>query len=158
MMSININQFINRYQLLSWLLLVSFSALGDVKISNLDDLNFGTYSAHGPLKQKDNICINTFPLSNYQIIFWGSGPGGNFEITNGVNSLNYQLRYNDKALSGGRHVSPGSPLSGLTKATDRLDCDRGLNANIEVSFSARDLRAASPGFYQGRLVVTITPE
>ena len=137
----------------------SFSSIADVKISNLDDFDFGLYSGFGNLRNDDNICINTLPLSNYQITFWGSGASGDFQITNGIEFLDFRVRFNDRARrNGGRRVDPGVPLTGRRRASDDLDCPGGLNANIDIRFRQQDLQAASPGRYQGTLTVTIVPE
>ncbi len=153
----------NKLYLLSHLLLVGIiiglPVHADVKVSNLDDFDFGLYSGFGNLRNNDNICINAIPVSTYQITFWGSGASGNFQITNGVDSLDYRVRFNDRARTGGgRNVSPGIPLSGRRRATSSLDCPGGLNANIHIRFRRQDLQAASPGRYQGTLTVTVVPE
>lgn len=137
----------------------SMQAASDVKISNLQDFHFGLYSGFGNLLDDDNICINTIPVSRYDVVFWGSGPAGAFEISNGVDSLAYQIRFNHRPRSqGGRSVSPGVPLTNRRNATDSLDCLTGLNANIQVRFQRADLQAANPGRYNGTLTVTVTPE
>jgi len=138
---------------------LSLNSFADVKVSNLDDFDFGLYSGFGNLRNDDNVCINAIPLSNYQVTFWGSGASGDFQITNGVNFLEYRVRFNDRARrSGGQRVNPGIPLTGRRRASDDLDCPGGLNANINIRFRRQDLQAASPGRYQGILTVTIQPE
>lgn len=146
---------------ISLLLFFAFcmSASADVKISNLDDFNFGRYSGNGNLRNDDNICINTIPNANYRITFWGSGAGGSFEITNGVNALGYRVRFNDRARrNGGRTMTPGVPLTNRRRATTDIDCPSGLNANIDIRFRRQDLQAAAPGRYIGTLTVTVAPE
>jgi hypothetical protein len=139
-------------------LLTTLPVTGDVKISNLDDFNFGLYSGLGNLRNNDNICINATPVSNYQLTVWGSGAGGTFEVTNGVDTIPFVVRYRDRARRGNRQITPGVSLTRLRRATDEIDCPSGLNANIDVRFGRADLQAASPGRYTGQLTVTIAPE
>lgn len=138
---------------------LSLYSLADVKVSNLDDFDFGLYSGFGNLRNDDNVCINTLPLSRYQITFWGSGASGDFQVTNGVDFLDYRVRFNDRARrNGARRVNPGIPLTGRQRASDEIDCPSGLNANIDIRFRRRDLQAANPGRYRGTLTITVQPE
>ena len=136
----------------------SFSVISDVKISNLDDFNFGLYSGFGNLRNNDNICINATPVSNYQVTIWGSGTGGAFEVSNGVDTIAFIVRYRDRARRANNRVTPGITVTGQRRATSSIDCPNGLNANIDVRFGRGDLQAASPGRYTGQLTVTIAPE
>ena len=137
---------------------LSNNSLGNVKVSNLDDFNFGLYSGFGNLRNDDNLCINSIPVTNYQITFTGSGVGGSFEVSNGFNYLPYIVRFNDRPRrAGGKKVVSGIPLTGR-RASDSLNCPTGLNANLDIKFNRLELQAAPPGRYTGLLTVTITPE
>ncbi|WP_196138743.1 hypothetical protein [Aliikangiella sp. G2MR2-5] len=133
--------------------------IAEVKVSNLDDFVFGRYSGFGNLQSNDNICINVIPRGRYNVTFWGSGPAGAFEVTNGVDSLAYELKFNNRPrTTGGKKVSPGIPLANQRRASQSLDCPSQLNANISVSFLAQTLQAANPGYYQGTLTLVLAPE
>ncbi|TQV89034.1 hypothetical protein [Aliikangiella coralliicola] len=152
-------KFIKTFLASSLFGLFSPCLFGDAKISNLDDFNFGLYSGFGNLRNNDNICINAIPLENYQVTFWGSGAGGAFEVSNGVDTLAYRVRFNDRPRRrGGTTASPGIPIANQNNASDDLDCPGGLNANIDIRFRRRDLQAANPGRYIGLLTVTVIPE
>lgn len=139
--------------------LLCYSTSADVQVSNLDDFNFGLYSGFGNLRANDSICINALPVSNYQITFYGSGSNSRFEVSNGFESLEYRVRFNDRPRrQGATRVTPGIPLNGQRRASDELGCTDGLNANIDIRFRQRDLQSASPGRYQGILTVLVVPE
>jgi len=143
------------------LTLVALPSFADVKISNLSDFDFGQYSGSGGLFDRDNICINVIPSSgnNYQVVITGDGSSGEFEISNGVDSLPFSVRYKDATNGeGGRKITPGEILSNQKNASDTLDCSDGLNAKIDVTFQEADLLAAQPGRYTGQLTITISPE
>jgi len=134
-------------------------AMADVKISNLQDFDFGLYSGAGFLQDDKNICANAIPVGRYQIVMYGDGSGGRFEVSNGVNSLPYRVFYNDRARrAGGKRVYEGQLQTGQRRASDQLDCTDGLNANIRVRLRAADLTSANPGRYRGTLFMTISPE
>ncbi|MDH5434831.1 MAG: hypothetical protein OEY19_12880 [Gammaproteobacteria bacterium] len=137
---------------------ISTYSHADVKVSNLNDYYFGLYSGIGNFSLDDQICVNTIPVSNYQITFWGDGAGGLFQVNNGVNSLSYEVIFNDSfKLVGGRKVAPNVPLTNMKRSSIDEDCPTGLNGNIQVRFLQADLQAANPGRYQGYLTVTVAP-
>jgi hypothetical protein len=138
--------------------LISLPATSDVKISNLDDFNFGLYSGFGNLRNDDNICINAVPISRYQLTVWGTGSGGVFEVSNGVDTIPFVVRFRANNRRGNTVVTPGVALTRLRRATDEIDCPSGLNANFDVQFRRANLQAANPGRYTGQLIVTIAPE
>lgn len=139
--------------------LLSASVFADVKISNLNDFNFGLYPSVGDLIGNYNICVNSIPKTNYQITFWGDGAGGLFEVSNGVNNLPYNVTFNDASkTTGGRKITSGITLLNQKNASIDLDCPSGLNANINIRFQQADLLAANPGRYIGLLTVTVAPQ
>jgi len=141
------------------ILCYAFPVAADVKVSNLRDYNFGLYPGSGGLRDDKNICINVLPRGRYQIVMFGDGSGGRFEVFNGVNSIPYRVFYNDRPQSiGANRVRPSRVLSRQRGASDQLDCTNGLNANIRIDLRARDLTRASPGRYQGVLTMTVSPE
>jgi len=134
-------------------------AMADVKISNLQDFDFGLYPGAGLLQDDKNICVNVIPTGGYQIVMYGDGIGGRFEVSNGVDFLPYSVFYNDRARApGGKRVYEGQLQTGQRRASNQLDCTDGLNANIRVRLRAADLTSANPGRYQGTLFMTISPE
>jgi hypothetical protein len=142
------------------LFVISSSAFSNVKISNLDDINFGLYSGFGNLRHNENICINTIPMSNYRVTIWGSGASGAFVVSNGLKTIPFEVKYRNRTGNGnsGTNMSPGIPLTNQNRSSSELNCPSGLNANINVGFARKDLQAASSGRYSGRLTITIAPE
>lgn len=142
-----------------WLTAMSSSLLADAKISNLQDFDFGLYPGAGNLQDDKNVCANMIPDARYRVTMFGDGPGGSFEVSNGVDTLPYRVFYNDQPrTNGGRRMRPGRPRNRQTGASEVLDCTTGDSANIRVRFRARDLQSANPGRYRGTLTVTIEPQ
>ncbi len=131
----------------------------DVKISDLQDFDFGLYPGNGQLQDDKNVCANVIPNGRYQIVMFGDGAGGSFEISNGIDSLPYRVFYNDQTgTNGTRRIREGRPLTRQDGASDQLNCSDGLSANIRIRIRRQDLQAANPGRYRGTLTMTISPE
>jgi hypothetical protein len=138
---------------------IALPCVADVKISNLQDFNFGLYPGVGNLQDNKNVCANVIPNGGYQIVMFGDGGGGSFEISSGIDNIPYRVFYNDRDRRGGAiRMQPGQPLTGQSRASDQLDCSDGLNANIRIRMRIADLQAANPGRYRGTLTMTISPE
>jgi len=131
----------------------------DVKISNLQDFDFGLYPGNGRLQDDKNVCANVLPSGRYQIVMFGDGAAGSFEISNGIDSIPYRAFYNDKSnTQGTRRMRVGRPLTRQSGASDQLNCSGGLSANIRIRIRRQDLQAANPGRYRGTLTMTVSPE
>ena len=134
-------------------------ANADVKVSDLQDFDFGLYPGRGRLQDNKNICTNVIPDGRYQVVMFGDGAAGRFEISNGIDNLSYRVFYNDRTgTRGTRRIREGQPLTRQSRASDQLNCTDGLSANIRIRFRGQDLRAANPGRYRGILTMTISPE
>ncbi len=131
----------------------------DVKISDLQDFDFGLYPGNGRLQDGKNICTNVIPNGRYQIVMLGDGAAGSFEISNGIDRISYRVFYNDRPRRrGARRMRPGQPLTRQSRASDQLNCSDGLSANIRIRIRRQDLQAANPGRYRGTLTMTVSPE
>lgn len=153
---------ITKNLLLTCVALLSLPINADVKISNLEDFNFGLYTNQGRLQDDKNICANRIPRvrrGRYQIVMYGDGAGGSFEISNGVDSLPYIVFYNDRrGTRNNNRIQVGQLLTGQSRPSNRLNCNNGLSANIRIRINEQDLLQANPGRYRGTLTMTITPE
>jgi len=148
-----------KYLLLFCLSITSFPLAADVKISDLQDFDFGLYPGNGRLQDDKNVCANVIPSGQYQIVMFGDGAGGSFEISNGIDSIPYRVFYNDRPRTGGgSRMQEGQPLTSQSGASDQLNCSDGLSANIRIRIQSQDLQAANPGRYRGTLTMTISPE
>ena len=107
----------------SWLIFVSLSASSDVKVSNLDDINFGLYSGAGNLRFNESICINTLPISNYQVTIWGSGLSGEFVVSNGLEAIPFSVKYRNRTGNGN---------GGIVWEWDDLLCDIRVHSSCNV--------------------------
>lgn len=148
-----------RYLLLVCIAGTMFPVVADVRISELQDYDFGLYPGRGRLQDDKNICTSVIPSGRYQIVMFGDGAGGSFEISNGPDSLPYRVYYNDRNRTRGtRRIQANQALTRQRGASDQADCSNGLSANIRIRIQRRDLRSANPGRYRGTLTMIVAPE
>lgn len=142
------------------MLFVQKALAQNVKISELNDIDAGTWSGEsGNIIKADDLCI--FSTSgNYNVTASGDGPGGRFRLFNGPAFINYSVRWNDEAAtsSGQANLTRNVALAGQTGAsTTDDDCNSGtnLNARVEVRFNQGQLQRRTSGSYAGTLTLTI---
>lgn len=130
-----------------------------IQVSGLNDLLFPFYTGTGNLLQTDTFCIYRNSAGTYQVTFSGSGTGGAFSLSNGVQELPYQLTFNDG--TGAIAVTAGTALTGRQNVfTANQSCDLGAadNATLEVTLLQADLNNAGNGNYSGILTLMVAPE
>src|SRR5687767_2312750 len=90
-----------------------------VRITNLSDVDFGLLSnLQADSRRQQNICL--FSSSGggaYSVAASGSGAGSAFTLSNGSNSLVYEVEWsNQSGQSNGSRLTPNAPLSGRTSS------------------------------------------
>ncbi len=128
------------------------------RISNLNDLTFGTWSGTGDLVVADDVCV-WVSGGGYAVTAQGSGTANAFELTNGTTSINYSVKWDDVAGSTvGTPLVTGTALPAQISSATSTDCTGGpLTATVEVKIAAADLGAAASGAYNGVLTLVIAP-
>jgi len=131
-----------------------------VKIGGISDLAFGSYTGTGNISQDDDVCVWTnVTTADYVVTASGSGTASAFTLTDGSETIAYQVFWNDVAgTSGSVELSTGVASATQTGAnTTALDCSGGVNANFQVTMSQSVLLAVAPNSYAGVLTLTIEP-
>lgn len=129
---------------------------GLIQISNLDDIDLGTWSGSGDMTGNDNNCVWS-TTRGYNLTATGSGASDAFTITDGSNTIAYAVAWDDVDTTD-QAVTTGSALSG--QATDALttNCAGGDTANVTVTVAEADAAAAPAGTYSGTLTLVVAPE
>lgn len=129
------------------------------RITDLDDITFGTWSGTGDLSVADDVCV-WVSGGGYAITAEGSGTGNAFELTNGSETINYSVKWDDIAGSTtGTSMTSGSQLGSQTSAATTTDCSGGsMTATVQVDIAEAELGAAGSGSYNGVLTLVIAPE
>ncbi len=130
---------------------------GLIKISNLDDINLGTWSGSGDMTGNDENCVWS-TTRGYNLTATGSGAADAFTIADAENNtIAYAVAWDDVDTAD-QAVTSGVNLAG--QATDALttNCLGGDTANVTVTIAEADAAAAKAGSYSGTLTLVVAPE
>jgi hypothetical protein len=129
-----------------------------IKISNLEDIDFGTYSGSGDLTYSGSFTVagnDTDASATYRITGLGTGSGDSFNLSNGYHELAYSVAFED--ASGSVELISTQTVGGRTGIHSRLGATS-RNATYSVQLSEDTLRTASSGNYFGSLTLMVEPE
>ena len=126
-----------------------------VRVTNVNDITFGTWPGSGDLQTMDDICIYNAAIADYQITVDGAGPGGAYLLNNGGHTLAYQVEFRGGA--GWVTLAPGVPqnFTGANLISDT--CAGGTNASIRITVPENNLLAAYQGSYSGNISILVSP-
>jgi hypothetical protein len=133
-----------------------------VRITDVQNLDLGTFTGSGDLSANDSVCIYTnLEAGTYKITASGDGTGGAFEVKNGSNvTLPYLVFWNDQpSPSGGIALDSGtaSATQGGADTNSQTCSVLGNNANFMVRIVEAVLQGAVPDVYTGTLSLVIEP-
>lgn len=138
-------------------LTLSISIGSYISLSQLTDINLGTFDGVNSLTGSDAVCVYRNVSGGYGVRASGQGAGGAFVLINGASQVSYSVSWNDG--SGAAALLPGVLLSGRGNVNNTsLDCNAGAanNATLGVTVSAADMGAASSaGLHSGVLTLTL---
>ena len=134
------------------------TAQATIIVNQLDDTAMGTWSGTGDMVRTMNHCVGTSPTGLYRVTATGSGAGGAFTLSNGSDTLAYQVEFAGRT-GGFVALTAGVARSGFNGDT-QAQCT-GLSRQSErvrITISAANLAAAPAGTYAGTLTLTVAPE
>ena len=134
-----------------------------VRISGLDDLDFGEWSGHGDMIEYDTLCIYSNDTENnasYGITPTIEGGRNSFEVRNGNRYIPFNLYWNNSDLGiNGQEIIMhyNTRLSNLTNFNNEYDdCNNQDNASIIIEFLENNLSSASVDNYNATLILTLS--
>jgi len=138
---------------------ISVSLGSLARITDLDDITFGTWSGTGSLATSDDVCV-WVSGGGYAVTAEGNGTGNAFELTNGSETIAYTVKWDDVAGSTtGTGLTSGGSLGSQTSSATSTDCSGGsMTATVAVEIAEAELGAAGSGAYNGVLTLVIAPE
>ena len=136
---------------------------GAVRISNLDNLDLGTFSGTGPMTDSDTACVYSNGATGYTVTATSSAPNttpGAFVLADaaGTNTIPYTVAFDD--LSGGGATTLGyNSASSMGNARTIDDNCFGVadNASVQVDVAAVDASAVPQGTYTSVLTLVVAP-
>ena len=142
---------------------IADAASNKVRVSDLSDIAFGTIDNLGAdAVRSESLCLYANTDTNgYNVTATGTGPGGSFELTSGVQPLPFEVAWSSSAgqVSGTRIV-PNLPLAGQVSSAANQSCTSGpaATASLVVILRAAALSNATAGTYTGTLTLVVAPE
>lgn len=138
---------------------INLTILTLMQISGLNDITFPPFTGANNLVGNDSFCVYRNSTGTYQVTLTGSGTGGAFTITNGIDIVPYSVTWNDLVATA--NVTANTTLTGRQSVFYlNTDCNGGTNNNgtIELTALAANLSAVSFGTYTGALTIMVAPE
>lgn len=134
-----------------------------VRITNLSDVDFGLVSnLRADAKRSQNVCVFSQSTGGrYSITATGSGSGSAFTLSNGANSLDYEVEWADQSgQSSGTSLAPNVAATGRVSAATHQSCNSGpaASASLIVILRSSSLTQAREGNYSGSLTLLVAAE
>lgn len=127
-----------------------------VRISNVNDINLGSWSGVGNLSKSDDICVYDNSGGLYTATFTGSA---GFTIQNtALQTLPYTVTYRDGAgLS--TNVTSGSPKDFSKAHESSIECGGvgATNGTITITILEAEMAAKTAATYTGILTIMVAP-
>ncbi|MEM6638801.1 MAG: hypothetical protein AAF610_02775 [Pseudomonadota bacterium] len=136
---------------------ITLAVNDEVRISNLTDINLGVFAGADAVGSTA-ACVYRNGTGAYRITATGSGAGGAFSLTDGTNSVNYAVEFDDG--TGSLAMGTATPLIGRTGAdpASATCATTGNNATVTTTVAAADGAALPAGTYTGTLTLLVAPE
>lgn len=130
-----------------------------VQISELSDVSFGLLTnLNVDAVRNQNICV--YSQSNgYNVRAFGDGNGGAFTLSDGANTLAYEVQWNSSAgQTVGTTLAPNAALTGQLSSAQQRSCNQGPSASLIIVLRSAALSSATAGSYSGTLTLVVAPE
>jgi hypothetical protein len=131
-----------------------------VRITNIPDVDFGLLSnLQADSRRSQNICL--YSTGTYSVSAIGSGSGSAFTLSNGSNSLAYEVEWSDQSgQPNGSSLAPNVSQTGRTSSATHQFCNSGptSSASLIIVLRATELSKALEGSYTGSLTLLIAAE
>ena len=141
----------------------AFAASNKVRITQLGDVAFGTIAnLSADATRSESVCLFADTNTNgYHVTASGTGPGGAFQLSSGLNSMAYDVQWSSSAgRAVGIQLTPNVPLTGQASAATQQTCNNGpaTTASLIIVLRTGALASATAGTYNGTLTLVVGPE
>ncbi|WP_294120403.1 hypothetical protein [Sphingomonas sp.] len=139
------------------------AAAQKARITNLSDVNFGLIAnLQTDARRSQNVCVFSQSTGSlYSITATGSGSGSSFALTDGTNSLAYEVEWSDQSgQTSGTSLVPAVAATGRVSAATQQTCSNGpaTSASLIVILRSSSLTQARAGNYSGSLTLVVAAE
>lgn len=137
---------------------VSGNLAPSVRISNLNDINLGSFTGQAELQATQGLCVFVSNGGPYSIVFTGQNDDSSFRVADSYSHfVDYSVEYDNSGTGASyQAVSPGVTLSNLSGASSSSSCSGSTNANVRVTVYKASVTSPT-GSYADTLSVTVAP-
>jgi len=136
---------------------ITVNSGGNVRISRLDTVRFGTHSGIGDITSREYFCIHSAVVGGGYKLSINPKTGSTSQFTlvasGGGDAIPLELAFSTGSTA--TSLSPGTSVSGIGSA--QQDCSGADNAYLDFRLRERDLQAASSGRYVQTLIILVEP-
>lgn len=140
---------------------VTIGGIAQVQISNLDSIDFGSYSGLGDLSTDESFCIYSAAQSGaYRLSVSSTGQDSNghyVEEVSGLGRIPLTVLYAGKGAGSGTIEVTNNYVHGNGDSVSK-NCSGIDNATLTLRLAESDLQGATTGKYSGRLTILVEPE
>ncbi|MFT4797864.1 MAG: hypothetical protein ACJAYE_002155 [Candidatus Azotimanducaceae bacterium] len=140
---------------------ISIEVLDAVKITDMDDVDFGTYGADdtGAMNQGDAFCVYVNGGDAYSIV--ASNPNGSAFTLIGdtfADTLEYTVALDEDAdASDATVVATHGQAQDFVSGSVKVDCDSVNNTSFDIRITEQELRDMTTDTYAGTLQLLLKP-
>lgn len=139
---------------------VRVSIPAKVRVSQVEDIDLGTWSGSGALEAEKQLCVWSSTEAYGITITTTEGDRGFAMSGPGRKALSYDVLWN--AGTGYQALDSGQAYSGFSSSARSLQCDAGDDpANrpwLKISVAEKDLNGAQAGSYSDAITILIATE
>ena len=138
---------------------ISLQIDGAVRISNLDNLDLGTFTGSGPLTASDTACVYSNGATGYSVTATSTAQGvstGAFELSDGTDSIPYVVTFNDGGGASTLGFNSAATMGNARTIDDNCSAVAD-NATIQVDVAVVDASSVAQGTYTSTLTLVVAP-
>lgn len=139
---------------------VRVSIPAKVRISQVEDIDLGSWSGSGPLEAEQQLCIWSSTGAYGISITTTEGDRGFAMSGPGPRALNYDVLWD--AGAGYQALDSGQTYGGFSSSARSLQCDTGDDPAtrpwLKISVAEKDLNGAQAGSYSDAITILIATE
>ena len=134
---------------------------GRVRITGLQDVQFGAFGLGGDAVQSQSICVfssNRIPA--YSVIALGTGPGSSFALASGIDAINFDVLWSEfTGQMTGEELMAGQPSQDFISVATHHACNNGpmTSASLIIRVREAEIANAQAGTYSGALTLIVSP-
>ena len=134
---------------------------GRVRITGLQDVQFGTFGLGGDSVQSQSLCVfSSTRIAAYSVIALGTGPSSAFTLESDAGDIAFDVLWSEATgQTFGSELTAGQPSQAFTSAATHHACNNGplTSASLIIRVREAEIASARAGNYSGSLTLIVSP-